>query len=99
MIPVPISADGVNTIPQATRDAVAPLQIFIAERGKTARMWLKQIVPGIDMAALQILELDKHKPQEGLNGFLQQALGGKSIGLMSEAGCPGVADPGAHVVV
>ncbi len=98
LIPVPITEEGINTIPQATREAVAPIQIFIAERGKTARMWLRQIVPGIDMQALQVLELDKHKPQEGLNGFLQQALGGKNIGLMSEAGCPGVADPGAEVV-
>ena len=68
------------------------------ERAKTGRRFLRQTdYPGA-IQDLTIFELDKHDAQKGMQEMLQPALKGEDIGLMSEAGCPGVADPGALIV-
>lgn len=59
---------------------------------------LRRIVPGIDQESLVIGVLDKHNPDDGLRELLAPAVDGEDIGLMSDAGCPAVADPGALVV-
>ena len=74
------------------------LDFFIAERARTARRFIKSTGPERPISDLTVFELDKHDPGKGLLGFLKPALEGNDIGLLSEAGCPGVADPGARVV-
>src|SRR5690606_5241104 len=71
---------------------------FIVERSKTARQFIKACDHPISQQDLMIFELDKHAKESGIEEFLQPLEEGIDIGLMSEAGCPGIADPGAEVV-
>jgi len=97
LIPVPLGDNAAHTIPVYVREIVQNLDIFIVERAKTARHFIKALCPGKSLD-LNLLELNEHTPAEAITNFLDAAERGKDIGLMSEAGCPGVADPGAAVV-
>jgi len=98
LLPVPISDDVVNNfIPEHNLAIVRGLFNFIAEDAKTARKFLKWFgYPKIDAA--DIILLNEHTKSNTLLELLQPLLEGKNIGLMSDAGCPGIADPGAEVV-
>lgn len=74
------------------------LRFFLAEDVRTARRLLSslKIYPSIE--ALQFEVLDKDTPDDQLPALLRPALRGEDMGLLSEAGCPGVADPGARAV-
>lgn len=85
-------------IPEQVRHIAANLTVFVAENPKTARQYLKLLEPITPLQDIQIFTLDKHTRQEQLEEFLKPALSGKDIGLVSEAGCPAVADPGALLV-
>lgn len=85
-------------IPGQVHNIAASLTVFVAENPKTARHYLKQLEPATPLQDIQIFTLDKHTRQEQLEQFLQPALSGTDIGLVSEAGCPAVADPGALLV-
>ncbi len=98
LIPVPLAGEGLQSIPPAAVAAIRRTRLFIAERAKTARHWIRQICPDIQLSDLTIYELDKHGSDPGLLPFLLRATEGHDIGLLSEAGCPGVADPGAEIV-
>lgn len=85
-------------IPEQVRKIAAGLSIFVAENPKTARQYLKLLEPVTPLQDMQIFTLDKHTRPEQLEQFIQPALSGQDIGLVSEAGCPAVADPGALLV-
>jgi 16S rRNA (cytidine1402-2'-O)-methyltransferase len=85
-------------LPEQVRGIAAALTVFVAENPKTARHYLKQIGLTTPLQEIEIYTLDKHTKTEELAGFLQTALDGRDIGLVSEAGCPAVADPGAQLV-
>ena len=74
------------------------IDYFIAEREKSARRLIKALVPEKNQARLHFFELNRHTDPEEIKHFLQPLLEGKPMGLMSEAGLPGIADPGAQVV-
>ncbi|HMO39775.1 MAG TPA: SAM-dependent methyltransferase [Saprospiraceae bacterium] len=97
LIPVPLGESAEHTIPPYVAAIVQQLDILIAERAKTARHFIKAICPGKSLD-LTIHELNKHTPPEDIDRFLDAAAQGQDLGLMSEAGAPGVADPGAVVV-
>lgn len=84
--------------PQKLLDVVSSARYFVVENSKTARQHLKYIHPGIVQSNLVVHELDKHRPEQGIRDFLAPAAAGETVVLMSEAGVPGVADPGALVV-
>ena len=88
----------IHTIPPYVLEQLSGIQFFIAERAKTARHFIKAALPDKDLPSLEIFELNKRTLPEELAGFLLPAEKGEDIGLMSEAGCPGVADPGAEIV-
>ena len=69
---------------------------FVVEKAKTARHFIKSTQHPLPIALMQILEITENKKE--LNEFLQAVHQGTNIGVISEAGCPGVADPGAEVV-
>lgn len=98
LIPVPIADPGNSGFPSIWFEAAQKCQIFIVEKGKTARKWLKELDPGFPQRGVQFLELNKHGVTEGLKEALLETANGVHIALMSEAGCPGVADPGAEVI-
>ncbi len=102
MIPCPIVEWNVETIPPATRDIIYETVHFIAERAKTARAFLKAIGHPTPMKDISIIELQKHDQddqddQEWL-AYLNENLPKYNVGVLSEAGCPGIADPGNRIV-
>ena len=77
---------------------VASLSIFVVENAKTARQWLKWYGHPTELRQLTIWEMKASDRREEILGYLAPLLAGNNVGLMSEAGCPGIADPGANVV-
>lgn len=99
LIPVPLGEAGAYVMPAYYAEVVGPLRVFIAERAKTARQWLKVLAPGIPLPDLTIHELNEHSNRSEIADWLLPAINeGIDIGVLSEAGCPGIADPGAEVV-
>jgi len=68
------------------------------ENTRTARRFLKRCDPSIDIDGLTFFELNKHTNPHQIASFLKPLTTGESMGVLSEAGCPAVADPGADVV-
>lgn len=97
LLPVPISDEVNNFIPQYNFDVICGLKNFIAEDAKTARRWLKWFgYPKIEDALIVLL--NEHTNNNSIPELLKPLLNGVDVGLMSDAGCPGIADPGADVV-
>jgi 16S rRNA (cytidine1402-2'-O)-methyltransferase len=98
LVPTPLGENAVHTIPPYVIEKLHELDFFIAERAKTARAFIKTTKPKKAFADLSFFELNKRTTPEEIATFLQPAENGKDMGLLSEAGCPGVADPGAEIV-
>ncbi len=98
IIPTPISDDFDKTIPDYVIKVMHELKFFIVERARTARRYIKASGYQDSIEKLTFIELDKRDKDNLPNSFFQPALEGNPIGLMSEAGMPGIADPGAKVV-
>jgi len=98
MIPCPIAEEKIGTIPGDTLAIIHSLNHFIVERAKTARRFLKLAAHPTTMQEIEVMELDKNNPTQDLHQFLAPLKKGISIGVISEAGCPGIADPGALAV-
>lgn len=87
-----------DVLPQTVKRAIDFIDDYIVENEKTARKFIKSVHPEKVQASLLISTLNKHTETAEFNKMIQPCLQGKNIGLMSEAGCPGVADPGAVIV-
>lgn len=88
-----------QVIPAGTLEVVRTLRFFVVENVRTARRMLSKMHMPCPIDELEFVELDKHNPQNpDLMTYLGKALDGQDIGLMSEAGTPCVADPGALIV-
>jgi 16S rRNA (cytidine1402-2'-O)-methyltransferase len=99
LIPVPLAEDALEaSLPAHTLDIARRLNTFVVEHPKTARAWLKTMGHPGPMQAVTMLELSEHTPAKDMGRLLAPLLAGEDLGLMSEAGCPGVADPGAALV-
>ena len=77
---------------------VKGIRHFIVEDIRTARRHLKKMVPEIIIDELDFMELNEHSKKTGLEALLQPIINGFDLGILSDAGCPGVADPGADLV-
>jgi 16S rRNA (cytidine1402-2'-O)-methyltransferase len=91
-------SDPIDVLPQTVKRTVDFIDDYIVENEKTARKFIKAIAPAKVQALLKISLLNKHTEVSKHNQMIQPCMEGKNIGLMSEAGCPGVADPGAVIV-
>lgn len=98
LIPAPLGEGAEHALPAYVIDVLHRLDTFIAERAKTARHFIKRTDPVKPFSELTFFELNKRTPPEAINAFLDPAEAGSDMGLLSEAGCPGVADPGARIV-
>jgi 16S rRNA (cytidine1402-2'-O)-methyltransferase len=98
LIPVPIAEGALHTLPGYVLDTLSRLDFFIAERAKTARHFLKSAGIGRPIQEIEVVEIDEQHPQNAIAAFMEAVKAGRDVGLMSEAGCPGVADPGAAFV-
>ena len=99
LIPVTLGDTPVQrSLPSYNTEIILSLQHFIVENVRSARRFLKQTDSTIDIDALTFYTLNQHTAREELSGFLDPIQKGYSVGLLSEAGCPAVADPGADIV-
>lgn len=86
-----------DVLPKRNLDLIKTLTYFIAENAKDGRAFLKQCAyPEISRAQLSLI--NQHVKLDELNSFLTPLLKGNNMGLMSDAGCPGIADPGAEII-
>jgi len=85
-------------LPSNNTEIVNSLKFFIVEDVRTARRFLKKTNPAIDIDSLIFFILNQHTTPEELSGFLRPMAEGNDMGVLSEAGCPAIADPGADVV-
>jgi 16S rRNA (cytidine1402-2'-O)-methyltransferase len=86
-------------IPQEVQQRVRALEYFVVENPKTARAYLKQIGMAKPLQELHIASLDVNTPEAAIAGLAAPLHAGHDLGVMSEAGCPGIADPGAKLAL
>jgi 16S rRNA (cytidine1402-2'-O)-methyltransferase len=99
LIPVTLGDTPVEQVlPEYNRQVVSAIRHFIVEDVRSARRFLKKVDRDIDIDALTFYSLNKHTQADALSGYLQPLAAGEAMGVISEAGCPAVADPGADVV-
>ncbi|MBE9661742.1 SAM-dependent methyltransferase [Mucilaginibacter myungsuensis] len=99
LIPVPLADEAVGrSLTPYLVETINQISEYIVENEKTARRWLKECGLKMPQSQLTIHDYGKHNRKESLAPFFAGLLAGKDVGLMSEAGCPGVADPGADIV-
>jgi len=98
LIPTPLGENGLHSIPAYVVDLVHRIEFVVAERAKTARHFIKSTGTGRPMPTYKVDELNARVPDKDLAEMLTPVFEGKDVGIMSEAGCPGVADPGSRLV-
>ncbi|NDP48084.1 MAG: SAM-dependent methyltransferase [Sulfuriferula multivorans] len=100
LIPVPLGPVSPDTcLPPDTLALARQLEYFVVERAKTARAHLKAMGHPQPIQTLQIEELNEHTTASAIPLLLAPLKAGHDVGLLSEAGCPAVADPGAALVM
>lgn len=87
-----------EVLPSKVKDVLDNLEDLIVENEKTARRHIKQLLPKKNQQALKLHSLNKFTGASEVPAFLNACKEGRDMGLMSEAGCPGVADPGTEIV-
>ncbi|MFD0989009.1 SAM-dependent methyltransferase [Mariniflexile jejuense] len=87
-----------EVLPITVKKIIEETNTFIVENDKTARHFIKRISPEKSQPSLKMFHLNKFTEAADLPSFLEPCLNGVNVGLLSEAGCPGVADPGADIV-
>ena len=92
------AANPLQVLPIQVKEIMENLDIYIAENEKTARRHIKQLLPEKQQSILKFFSLNKFTEATEIPSFLNDCKEGKDVGLLSEAGCPGVADPGAEIV-
>ena len=99
LIPVTLGDTEIDKVlPVYNREIIRGIKYFVVENVRTARRFLKKTDPAINIDELTFFELNKHTSPESVSGYLQPVVDGFSVGIISEAGCPAIADPGADVV-
>ena len=99
LIPVPLGPTPIDDVlPQPVRDCAQRLTCFVAENARAARVFLKALPSDWPLQEIDVRELNEHTPCHAHAELLRPLLAGKDLGLISEAGCPAVADPGAALV-
>ena len=99
LIPVPLAEDAAakSFTPYLTH-TINQIKEYIVENEKTARRFLREAGLTIPQSELIIHDYGKHNRDIPINEFFKGLVAGNDVGFMSEAGCPGVADPGAEIV-
>ncbi len=87
-----------RVLPAHNTQIISNLRHFIVENVRTARRFLKQCNKDIDIDSLTFYELNQHTDRQHISNYLKPIREGQSVGIISEAGCPAIADPGADVV-
>jgi 16S rRNA (cytidine1402-2'-O)-methyltransferase len=99
IIPSPIGdTSPLEVLPISNKKVINELTHFIVENEKMGRRFIKKIIPSKNQDELVIFTLNKFTTQDEINTYLDCCSKGLSIGLLSDAGCPGIADPGAVII-
>ena len=99
LIPTTLGETALDTILPAQNDQIViSLKYFIVENIRTARRFLKKVNREINIDEMTFFYLNQHTSPEEISTFLKPMQEGQDMGVISEAGCPAVADPGADVV-
>ncbi len=99
LIPTTLGESNINSvIPSKVKTIIEELDYFIVENTRTARRYIRKVSKDKIIDKITFFELNKHTKPTELEGFLQAAFSGNNIGIISEAGNPGIADPGAEIV-
>lgn len=99
LIPVTLGETSIEQVlPSYNHDIVVGIKHFIVENIRSARRFLKQVEKSIDIDELTFYELNRHTDRKFIGEYLDAIKQGKDVGIISEAGCPAIADPGADVV-
>ena len=99
LIPITLGDnEPLDVLPLTVKSTIEFIDDYIVENEKTARKFIKSICPEKVQATLRLSTLNKHTAITEHKQMLQPCFQGKNIGIMSESGCPGVADPGAVIV-
>ena len=98
LIPTILADDtAAQVLPPQVAERVAALSYFLVENARTARRFIKSVAPNHSIEALRISVIDKDSTEAQIQAALQPLLAGHDAGVISEAGCPGIADPGAEL--
>ncbi|WP_279165581.1 SAM-dependent methyltransferase [Phocaeicola coprophilus] len=99
LLPVTLGDTAIDKVlPAYNAGVIREIKHFIVEDVRSARRFLKKVDREIDIDTLSFYPLNKHTSPEDISGYLNPLAEGHSMGVISEAGCPAVADPGADVV-
>lgn len=99
LIPTTLGEGDINySLPGEVKNIIHSIDEFIVEDERSARRFLKLAGTPFPLQGIKLHTLNEHTIQTGISSYLNSIDTGKDIGLLSEAGCPGVADPGAEVV-
>lgn len=99
LIPVTLGETDIEKVlPAYNKEIILGIKHFIVEDVRSARRFLKKVERSINIDELTFYPLNKHTSPEAISGYLKPLQEGNPMGVISEAGCPAVADPGADVV-
>ncbi len=87
-----------EVLPISIKRTIEEIDHYIVENEKSARQFIKKVIPNKPQPGLNIQPLNKYTDPAVIPSYLDPCIHGFDIGLLSEAGCPGIADPGAEVV-
>ena len=100
LIPVTLGDTEIDSVlPSYNHDVIVQIKHFIVENIRSARRFLKKVEKAIDIDELTFYELNRHTDRKIIGEYLKPLEQGQAVGIISEAGCPAIADPGADVVV
>ncbi|EAS19632.1 SAM-dependent methyltransferase [Nonlabens mediterrranea] len=98
---IPVTLGDINpfeVLPLSIKKVVENINHYVVENEKTARRFIKSVVPSKPQPDLVLFPINKYTDPSEIPSYLEPCLQGKDMGVMSEAGVPGVADPGADVI-
>lgn len=99
LIPVTLGDTEIEKVlPSYNHDIIVGIKHFIVENIRSARRFLKKVEKTIDIDTLTFYELNRHTDRKIIGEYLIPLKDGENVGIISEAGCPAIADPGADVV-
>ena len=99
LIPVTLGDTPIEQVlPSHNREVIIGIKHFIVENIRSARRFLKKVEQSINIDELTIFELNQHTDRNNIDRYLDPVRQGHPVGIISEAGCPAIADPGADVV-
>lgn len=89
---------GPEIMAPVVKNVLSATSYYLVEDFRTARRYISSLKLGINLEEVQMEKLDKKTPDPQVRKLLEPALNGQDVGILSEAGCPGIADPGAKAV-